>query len=116
VLLGDKTLWLLSIARDRDTGEPNFFATVSYLVELSDFHVTFQIGLERIHFYYHERSENAWKAAGHTSGREIRRLGVEPAQLRAQADMAAALFIAAVGGVYHPRRGSGVRDETGPTG
>ena len=87
-----------------------------YLAELSDFHVTFQIGLERIHFYYHERSENAWKAAGHTSGREIRRLGVEPAQLRAQADMAAALFIAAVGGVYHPRRGSGVRDETGPTG
>jgi hypothetical protein len=87
-----------------------------YLVELSEFHVTFQIALERIHFYYHERSENAWKAAGHTSSREIRRLGVEPAQLRARADMTAALFIAAVGGVYHPRRGTCVRDETGSTG
>jgi hypothetical protein len=86
-----------------------------YLVELSAFHVTFRIGLERIHFYYHERSENAWTAAGHTSSREIRRLGVEPAQLRAQADAVAAAFIAALGGAYHPRHSRNLRDGIGST-
>jgi len=82
-----------------------------FLVELSEFHVTFRIRLEHIHFYYHEHSENVWASAGHTSSREIRRLDVEPAQLRAQADAIAAVFIAALGGVYRERHGADLLDE-----
>src|SRR5262249_25614118 len=44
------------------------------LVEVSTFHVTFEIGRENIHFYYHERSDNEWEPAGHTSATEIARL------------------------------------------
>src|SRR4051812_45307564 len=47
---------------------------VRYLVELTEFHVTFRIGLENIHFYYHERLDNQWHPEGHTSGPEVRRL------------------------------------------
>ncbi len=52
-----------------------------FLVELTEFHVTFRIALEHIHFYYHERGDNEWQPCGHTSATELRRLGCEPAAL-----------------------------------
>jgi hypothetical protein len=77
-----------------------------FLVELTEFHVTLTRGGENLHFYYHEYRENEWLPAGHTSGGEIRRLGLDPAALRAEADAIAAEFVAALGGVYHPREGA----------
>lgn len=73
------------------------------LVELDTFHVTFVVDGEHVHFYYHERLENDWKPGGHTSGREIRRLGRVPRQLRAEADAVAAALVAALAGVLYPR-------------
>lgn len=75
------------------------------LVELSAFHVTFEIGLENIHFYYHENLENEWQPGGHTSRAEIRRLGCDLRELRETADTIAAAFVAALKGVYQPRGG-----------
>jgi hypothetical protein len=84
-----------------------------FVVELTEFHVTFRVGVDHVHFYYHERQENEWHAAGHTSGGELRRLGLDPAALRGQADAVAAEFVALLGGAYHPRRARrpAVRDE-----
>src|SRR5437016_2976269 len=56
------------------------------LVEFSAFHVTFHVGMDNLHFYYHERSEGVWEPGGHTSSAEIRRYEIEPRQLREQAD------------------------------
>jgi hypothetical protein len=73
------------------------------LAELSTFHVTFEIGHDNVHFYYHERLENEWEPAGHTTSAEITRLGHDPLRLRAWADAVAARLVAALGSVFHPR-------------
>jgi hypothetical protein len=73
------------------------------LAELSTFHVTFQIGHDNVHFYYHERLENEWEPAGHTSSAEITRLGYAPEPLRTQADAIAARLVAALGSVFRSR-------------
>jgi hypothetical protein len=75
-----------------------------YLVELTEFHVTFHVRLDRVHFYYHELGNNEWQPYGHTSGRELRRLGCDRRALRAEADGVAGLLVAALGGVLLPRR------------
>jgi hypothetical protein len=74
------------------------------LVGFSAFHVTFEVGGERLHFYYHERLENEWDPGGRTSAAEISRLGVVPRELRRQADAMAAALVEALGGTYHPRK------------
>jgi hypothetical protein len=76
---------------------------VRFLVELTEFHVTFERERDNIHFYFHERLENEWEPGGHTSSVEIRQLGYEPAELREVAEEIAVTFIEAVNGVYHPR-------------
>jgi hypothetical protein len=73
-------------------------------LEVSAFHVTFLLGVDRIHFYYHEVAENAWEPGGHTSSGEILRHGVEPHALRDEADVIAARLVAALGGAWRPRR------------
>src|SRR5262245_21291035 len=56
-----------------------------FLVELTEFHVTFVLRHDRLHFYYHEHLENNWKPGGHTAARHLHRLGVNAGTLRAQA-------------------------------
>jgi len=51
-------------------------------VEISAFHVTFKLGVDNLHFYYHEQAEGVWDPGGHTSTAEIRRYQVEPSLLR----------------------------------
>jgi hypothetical protein len=75
------------------------------LVELSTFHVTFEVHLGNVHFYYHECRLNAWEPGGHTSAAELRRLGCDPVALRDLADAVAAEFVAGLGGAWHPRPG-----------
>ena len=75
-----------------------------YLIELTEFHVTFLIGHDNVHFYYHERRENDWAPAGHTSSAEIRRLRHDPRALRNRADRVARAFVAALGGEYGGRQ------------
>jgi hypothetical protein len=79
---------------------------VRYLVELTEFHVTFTLGHEHVHFYYHERLENDWLPSGHTSRPEVERLGHDLAALCARADRAAAAFVRGLGGVCLPREAS----------
>jgi hypothetical protein len=74
-----------------------------YLVEVTEFHVTFLIGIDHLHFYYHERWHNDWKPAGHTSGGELLRLGLVPAQWRQRADEVAARLVASLAGTLYPR-------------
>jgi hypothetical protein len=74
-----------------------------YLVELTEFHVTIPLGGERLHFYYHQRGEEEWEPGGHTSGREVRRVGGRPRQLRRLADAVAAEVVRALGGVLKSR-------------
>jgi hypothetical protein len=62
-------------------------------VEISAFHVTFRLGIDRIHFYYHEADEQVWEPGGHTSSPEIRHHGVDPAALRQLADEIAGRFL-----------------------
>jgi hypothetical protein len=73
------------------------------LVEVSAFHVTFQVGVDNLHFYYHERAEGVWEPGGHTSTPEIRRHGCHPSQLREEADAIAARLTAAWQGVLLAR-------------
>jgi hypothetical protein len=82
---------------------PSAAGPAPLLVELTEFHVTFVLGNQHVHFYYHERQPNDWDPAGHTSRRELRRLGADRAALRAQADAVAAAVVAALGGTWHPR-------------
>src|SRR5690349_4111254 len=63
-------------------------------IELTEFHVTFPLG-ENVHFYYHEIAEAEWRAEGHTSAAEIRRIGQDPAALKERADRVAERFVAA---------------------
>jgi hypothetical protein len=80
-----------------DTGVARF------LVEVTEFHVTFEVGSDNLHFYYHEYLENEWRPAGHTSAGEIRRLDCDPRALREGADAVAVSLVEALGGVFHPR-------------
>jgi hypothetical protein len=75
-----------------------------FLVEVTEFHVTFLLGGEHLHFYYHEHADHAWVVAGHTSANEIRRVGANPAALRAHADAVAREVIEGLGGTLQPRR------------
>jgi hypothetical protein len=75
----------------------------TFLVEVTEFHVTLYRGGEHLHFYYHEMLDNQWHPAGHTSGAEIRRLGLDPERLRDQADLIAAVLAEALGGGPAPR-------------
>jgi hypothetical protein len=77
------------------------------LAELTEFHVTFRLGLDHIHFYYHEYRDNEWHPGGRTSGREIRRLGEDPRALRRRADAVAAALAEALGGLLRPREPPG---------
>jgi hypothetical protein len=70
-----------------------------FLVELTEFHVTFPIGRQHIHFYYHEYHEKEWQRGGHTSRRQIARLGCDPRELRSRADAIAGAVIEALGAV-----------------
>jgi hypothetical protein len=74
-----------------------------FLVELTEFHLTFRIQCDHVHFYYHERLENEWFPEGHTSSTEIRRLGQDPLALRSRADQIASAFVAALGGACNAR-------------
>src|SRR5262249_33430313 len=49
-------------------------------LDICAFHVTFCLGVDRLHFYYHERAEGIWEPGGHTSAAEIRRYRREPAE------------------------------------
>lgn len=72
--------------------------------EISAFHVTFEIGGDNVHFYYHEMHADGWEPGGHTSAREIRRLRRQPRDLKRVADGIAEALVAALGGQYHVRR------------
>jgi hypothetical protein len=76
-----------------------------FLVKLTEFHVTFVLQGEHVHFYCHERLENEWEPGGHTSAAQLRRLGLGPAELRAAADEVAMALVAALGGTWRPRGG-----------
>jgi hypothetical protein len=78
-----------------------------FLVELTEFHITFYRGGEQLHYYFHEMHDNQWQPAGYTSHNEIRRLGLEPVALRARADEIAVELIEALGGRVIPREGLG---------
>src|SRR5262249_30128158 len=74
-----------------------------FLIELTEFHVTFCRGGEHLHFYYHELLDNHWQPAGYTSHNEVRRLGLDPIELRRQADDVACAFVESLGGVLLDR-------------
>lgn len=84
--------------------EQNLPGTSVCLVEVDTFHVTFLIGFDHVHFYYHEVLDNDWSPGGHTSSCEIRRLGENPRDLRRRADEIAAQFVEALGGILYSRR------------
>src|SRR6266699_1892596 len=73
------------------------------LVELDTFHVTFAVGGEHVHFYFHERAGSEWDPGGHTSAAEVLRLGGDVRELRARADAVAALLVAVLPGTLRPR-------------
>jgi hypothetical protein len=80
-------------------------AAASERLDICAFHVTFCLGVDRVHFYFHEAAEGVWEPGGHTSAAEIRRHRREPAELRAVADRAAAEFLTALGMQLTPRGG-----------
>ncbi len=82
-----------------------------YLVEVTEFHVTFLSAVDHLHFYFHERDANEWKPGGHTSSAELRRLGENPRALRALADVIAQRLIESWGGRLLARRGRRCRQE-----
>lgn len=65
-------------------------------IELCAFHVTFCLGIDCVHFYFHEVAEGVWEPGGHTSAAEIRRHR-DPGELREIADRVADKFLAALG-------------------
>jgi hypothetical protein len=71
--------------------------------ELTEFHVTFYRAGHALHFYYHEIDHNRWRHGGHTSRRELARLGLCARSLRRVADAAAREFIRALGGEWTGR-------------
>jgi hypothetical protein len=72
-------------------------------IDLCAFHVTFCLGVDRVHFYFHEVADGVWEPGGHTSAVEIRRHLREPAELRTLADRVAAEFLSALGLELLPR-------------
>jgi hypothetical protein len=50
-------------------------------VDIAAFHVTYCLGVDRVHFYFHEVTDGVWEPGGHTSGAEIRRYLREPTEL-----------------------------------
>jgi hypothetical protein len=72
-------------------------------VDVWAFHVTFLLGTDRVHFYYHEADLATWEPGGYTPGRQIRAHGVRPRALRAVADRVAAAVSAALGCTFRPR-------------
>lgn len=83
-------LSLFPDARERDSGGRE-------RLDIGAFHVTFRLGVDRVHFYFHECDEGTWEPGGHTSGAEIRRYRVDPVTLRAVADRVAGELVAALG-------------------
>ncbi len=67
------------------------------------FHITFQLDVDNVHFYFHEQAENVWEPGGHTSSVEIERHGVDPRALRSLADEIAAGVAFALGGTLLAR-------------
>ena len=72
-------------------------------VDVAAFHVTFVLGADSLHFYYHDAAEGAWEPGGHTSTAELLRYPVDPARLRADADAVAARLAAALATRLLPR-------------
>ena len=66
-------------------------------LDVAAFHVTMILGVDRVHFYYHEAGEAVWEPGGHTSGAEIRRHRADLRELRRRADAVAANLVAAMG-------------------
>src|SRR5262249_55508825 len=87
-----------------------------YVVELTEFHVTFLIGIGHVHFYYHEYGGGGGGGAGGrgapaaAGGRRGR--GRAPAPRRAGADRIAWGLVGGLGGVWRPRR-AGPHDPPG---
>ncbi len=54
--------------------------------ELTEFHITFLLDLDHVHFYYHEIQDQTWELGGHTSSAQIRYLGFDPQSLIEEAD------------------------------
>jgi hypothetical protein len=71
--------------------------------ELTEFHVTFLIERDHVHFYYHEVQDNRWRPGGHTSSIQLRGLGIEPRDLRAEADEVAQELVRRLRGEWTPR-------------
>jgi len=76
-----------------------------FLIEVTEFHVTFLSAVDHLHFYYHERGVNEWQPGGHTSRAQMRRLREDPLALRALADGIAGRLIEGWGGQLLARRG-----------
>ena len=72
-------------------------------LDVAAFHVTFCLGVDRVHFYFHEVADSMWEPGGHTSALEIRRYRREPSELRAVADRVAGAFLLALGMQLLPR-------------
>jgi hypothetical protein len=93
----------LSVFSWSEQAVPGAGRACRFLVELTEFHVTFHAGGEHLHFYYHERADNEWAPEGHTSGNEVRRAGCDLESLRAEADAVARDLVEALGGVWRGR-------------
>ncbi len=80
-----------------DACERMVFAGGCERFEVCAFHVTFCLGVDRVHFYYHEYDNGIWEPGGHTSRGEILRYNVGPDGLRNVADQIATELIEAFG-------------------
>jgi hypothetical protein len=95
----------LSLFTWAETRHPDGSRRSKRFVEICAFHVTFLIGFDHVHFYFHERDENVWEPGGHTSSPEIVRLNHDPGRLRTCADEITADFIRAMNGALLAREG-----------
>jgi hypothetical protein len=73
------------------------------IYDVCTFHVTFQLDVDHVHFYYHECADKIWEPAGHTSSAEIFRHGAEPVFLRQKADAIVARVVQALQGELQAR-------------
>ncbi len=95
------------LCRDRHGLPPDAHLTVTDHddrdpVDLSAFHVTFEVLDERVHFYYREEEPGVWSPEGHTPIADLRRLGVCRAAARRDADAIAARLVAALHARWMP--------------
>jgi hypothetical protein len=72
-------------------------------IDFASFHVTFRVGVDHVHFYYHELDDQTWESGGHTSLLELDRLGLRRDQLREQADQIARELLSSFGVELLPR-------------